>query len=159
MIDQTGIRRLLPHRFPMLLLDRVTDLVPGERITAVKAVTCNEPWFGRLGPDAAAEDYGYPSVLLTESWCQAAGLLAVWDPDGRDVLDGRLMLFGGVSDVEFLRPVLPGDVVEHRASVARTLGDTVIFEGDSAVEGETVMRIGRAVLAFRPAGQLRPGND
>jgi len=163
-IGQDGIRRILPHRYPMLLLDRVTGLVPDRRITAVKAVTCNEPWYGRPGPAAGdapapgsdeAAAWAYPPVLLAESWCQAAGLLAIWDPDGRDVLAGRVMLFGGISDVEYLAPVLPGDVVEHRAAVSRMLGDTVIFQGTSVVDGRPVMRVASAVLAFRPAGQLR----
>ncbi|MER6623308.1 beta-hydroxyacyl-ACP dehydratase [Streptomyces sp. NPDC000931] len=157
MIGQFEIRKVLPHRFPMLLVDRVLDVVPGERVIAVKAVTCNEPWYRDLGPEAGPRDYAYPRVLLTESWCQAAGLLATWEAPDPDVLEGRVMLFGGVSDVAYLREVLPGDVLEHRASLSRVLGDTVIVEGESTVNGRAVMTVGRAVMAFRPAAELRPG--
>ncbi|MCA6094674.1 beta-hydroxyacyl-ACP dehydratase [Streptomyces sp. SCA3-4] len=156
MTGQLEIRKVLPHRFPMLLVDRVTDIVPGERITAVKAVTCNEPWYQRLGPEAAAEDYAYPSVLLMESWCQSAGLLATWESPNPDVLDGNVMLFGSVSGLRYHRPVLPGEVLEHRAAISRVLGDNVIIEGESRVGGEPVMTVASAVMAFRPADELRP---
>ncbi|MFI0767319.1 3-hydroxyacyl-ACP dehydratase FabZ family protein [Streptomyces sp. NPDC021218] len=158
MIGQLEIRKVLPHRFPMLLLDRVTEVGPGERVTAVKAVTCNEPWYQGLGPDAPAEAYGYPRVLLLESWCQSAGLLATWESPDPDVLEGQVMLFGSVSGVEYHRPVLPGDVLEHRASITRVVDDTVIIEGGSTVAGEPALTVGLAVLAFRPAAELRPGD-
>ncbi|MER6300592.1 beta-hydroxyacyl-ACP dehydratase [Kitasatospora sp. NPDC001539] len=151
---QPEIRRALPHRFPMLLVDRVLDVVPGERITAVKAVTCNEPWYRDL-PEGA-EDFGYPQVLLMESWCQAAGLLATWEDPNPDVLTGKVMLFGAVTGLRYHGPVLPGDVLEHRATITRTLGDTLIIAGESRVDGAPVLTVDSAVLAFRPAGELRP---
>ncbi|MFF8615129.1 3-hydroxyacyl-ACP dehydratase FabZ family protein [Streptomyces sp. NPDC015350] len=155
MIGTVELRRLLPHRFPMLLVDRVDELVPGERLVARKAVTCNEPWYAALPQDAGPRDHHYPEVLLVESWCQAAGVLATWDDPNPDVLNGQVMLFGGVSDARFERPVFPGDVVEHRVRVYRVLSDTMIFEGESLVDGETVMTVARATMAFRPAEQLR----
>ncbi|MBV6698119.1 3-hydroxyacyl-ACP dehydratase FabZ family protein [Kitasatospora aureofaciens] len=154
LIGQSVIRRALPHRFPMLLVDRVLDVLPGERITAVKAVTCNEPWYREVAADT--EDFAYPQVLLMESWCQAAGLLATWEAPNPDVLAGRVMLFGAVTGLEYHRPVLPGDVLEHRATITRTLGDTLIIAGESLVDGEPVLTVGSAVLAFRPAEELRP---
>lgn len=114
---------LLPHRYPMLLVDRIATLVPGVRITGVKSVTHNEPWYAHLAP---GQDPAYPSSLLIESWGQTAGLLAsAAAPD----ISGQVMLFGSVAQAEFHRPVLPGDVVEHHISVSRSLGDSVIFEG------------------------------
>jgi 3-hydroxyacyl-[acyl-carrier-protein] dehydratase len=155
-IGQRDIRARLPHRFPMLLVDRVVDVVPGERLTALKAVTCNEPWYERLGPDSAEEDFAYPASLLVESWCQSAGVLATWDDPNPDVLDGQVMLFGSMSGVEFHRPVLPGEVLEHRVVLDRRVGDTVLFEGESRCAGAPVMTVGRIVMAFRPAEALRP---
>ncbi|MGW3040425.1 3-hydroxyacyl-ACP dehydratase FabZ family protein [Kitasatospora sp. NPDC001159] len=151
-IGQAGIRRVLPHRFPILLVDRVLELVPGERITAVKAVSCNEPWYRAAADD---EDFAYPQVLLMESWCQAAGLLATWEDPNPDVMAGRVMLFGGVSGVEYHRPVLPGDLLEHRAVIVRALSDTLIITGRSLVDGEPVLTVESAVLTFRPAEELR----
>ncbi|GLZ32196.1 hypothetical protein Lesp02_43840 [Lentzea sp. NBRC 105346] len=156
MITVADIRRVLPHRYPMLLVDAVTELVPGERITARKAVSVNEPWYAGLPDDLRAEQLAYPEVLLVESWCQAAGVLATWTDPNPDVLAGKVMLFGGISDVEFLRPVLPGDVLEHRVTVQRALPDTVMFEGDCVVGDEVVMTVSRVVMAFRPAEVLRP---
>ncbi|MBL3669473.1 beta-hydroxyacyl-ACP dehydratase [Streptomyces sp. M2CJ-2] len=159
MTGQVEIRGRLPHRYPMLLVDRVTDLTPGVQVTALKAVTCNEPWYAELSPDTPEEGYGYPQTLLVESWCQAAGVLATWDDPNPDVLRGRVMLFGGMSDVEFHRAVYPGDVLEHRVRIGRRVDDTVIFEGESVVGGEPVMTVGRAVVTFRPADVLRPTTD
>jgi 3-hydroxyacyl-[acyl-carrier-protein] dehydratase len=141
---------LLPHRYPMLLVDRVTELVPGERIRTIKAVTLNEPWYAALSP-AAAHDY--PQSLLVESWGQSAGLLA---SAVTEAPTGQVMLFGSVADAEFHLPVLPGDVIEHRVRVSRALTDSVIFEGSSHRGDETVMTVTRMVMAFRPADQLRP---
>ncbi|MGW5642055.1 3-hydroxyacyl-ACP dehydratase FabZ family protein [Saccharopolyspora sp. NPDC003752] len=149
-----GIKRILPHRYPMLLVDRVVDLVPGERLTALKAVTCNEPWYRELADDADDEDYDYPGVLLLESWCQAAGLLIAGAKPNPDVRTGTVMLFGGIAGVRRTGRVRPGDVVEHRVRLARTFTDTAIFEGESAVGGEVVMEIDQVVMALRPASEL-----
>ncbi|WP_370422128.1 3-hydroxyacyl-ACP dehydratase FabZ family protein [Streptomyces sp. QH1-20] len=141
---------LLPHRYPMLLVDRITALVPGERITVVKTVTHNEPWYAGLAP---GHDLAYPASLLVESWGQAAGLLAsAAAPDARS----QVMLFGSVSQAVLHRPVLPGDVVEHRITLSRSLGDSVIFEGESRSEAGPVMSVGQMVMAFRPGDHLRP---
>ncbi|MEU9031015.1 beta-hydroxyacyl-ACP dehydratase [Streptomyces sp. NPDC048383] len=156
MIGQRDIRARLPHRFPMLLVDRVVDIVPGERLIALKAVTCNEPWYERLDADTPEEDFAYPATLLVESWCQSAGVLATWDDPNPDVLDGRVMLFGGMTGVEFHRPVLPGEVLEHRVRLDRKVDDTLLFDGETRSAGETVMTVDRIVMAFRPAAALRP---
>ncbi|MEU8893061.1 beta-hydroxyacyl-ACP dehydratase [Streptomyces sp. NPDC048442] len=159
MSGQRDIRARLPHRFPMLLVDRVVDVVPGERLTALKAVTCNEPWYDKLGPDSPDEDFAYPAALLVESWCQSAGVLATWDDPNPDVLTGQVMLFGAMTGVEFHRPVLPGEVLEHRVRLDRRIDDTLLFEGESRSAGETVMTVARIVMAFRPAEELRPAEE
>jgi 3-hydroxyacyl-[acyl-carrier-protein] dehydratase len=151
-IEVADVRRVLPHRYPMLLVDRVLELVPGERLHAVKAVTCNEPWYADRPDDAW---FAYPESLLIESWCQAAGVLATWDNPNPDVLAGRVMLFGGMSEIAYHRPVPPGSLLHHRVRVFRALSDTVLFEGDCVVDDEVVMTVGRVVMAFRPADQLR----
>ncbi|MBP8537402.1 3-hydroxyacyl-ACP dehydratase FabZ family protein [Streptomyces sp. MK37H] len=156
MIDAAGIKRLLPHRHPMLLIDRVVELVPGDRLVALKAITCNEPWYRHLGEDAAPEEFGYPQTLLVESWGQAAGLLAVCGAEATGGPTSQVMLAGSMSGVEFHRPVQPGDVLEHRVRLFRALTDTVIFEGETLVGGEVALTFSRMVMAFRPGDQLRP---
>ncbi|OEU87545.1 3-hydroxyacyl-ACP dehydratase [Streptomyces abyssalis] len=154
-----GVRAVLPHRFPMLLVDRVLERVPGERITALKAVSVNEPWYQDLSDGAPEEAYDYPGVLIVESWCQAAGILIASENPNPDVLDGQVMLFGGISDVQFCGRVRPGDVMEHRVDLVRALTDTVIFEGSCHVDGRLVARIGRVVMALRPASELTGQKD
>lgn len=155
-MNAAEIRRLLPHRYPMLLVDRVLELVPGESLVAIKAVTCNEPCYEALDDSAAVERFGYPQTLLIESWGQAAGLLALQPGTAASELSDQVMLAGAMSDVEFLRPVHPGDVLEHRVRVVRALSDAVVFEGESLVGREVVMRLSHMVMAFRPGGRLRP---
>ncbi|WP_432037678.1 3-hydroxyacyl-ACP dehydratase FabZ family protein [Streptomyces cucumeris] len=147
--DGPEVTGLLPHRYPMLLVDRVLELVPGRRVTAVKAVTLNEPWYAGLTPGTGT---AYPSSLVIESWGQAAGLLA---SAGAPATRGQVMLFGSVADAEFHGPVHPGELIEHRVTVARSLGDSVIFEGESRCGSRPVMSVARMVMAFRPAGALK----
>ncbi|MBU7597317.1 beta-hydroxyacyl-ACP dehydratase [Streptomyces sp. P38-E01] len=147
------VRATLPHRYPILLVDRVLELGEQE-IRAVKAVTFNEPWYAGLGPDPDQEDLAYPPFLLIESWTQTAGVLAKRLAGSE--ADGQVMLFGSMTGIEFHRPVHPGDVVEHHARLERAVNDTMIFEGVSRVAGEPVLTVGRITMAFRPGEQLNP---
>ena len=143
-MTSSEILRRLPHRYPVLLVDRVVDVVPGESLTALKAGSANEPWHSGPGD--------VPSTLLVESWCQAAVLLSSWDAPGAD----RVVLFAALADVEFHRPVSPGCVVRHSVRVLDTRGDTVAFTGESEVDGQVVMTVGRVVTTARAAADLRP---
>lgn len=143
------VSKILPHRYPMLLVDEVLDIAPGERITAVKSVSRNEPWY------RDHVDGPYPEVLLVESWAQAAGLVLGVEKPNPDVLAGQVMLFASLADIEFHRRVLPNDLLEHRVRVSRAIGETVIFEGECVVRGELVFTVSKMVVAYRPAEQLR----
>lgn len=153
MIGFAELRQILPHRYPVLLVDRVDELVVGERLVARKAVTGNEPWYADLSDDAGPDQVAYPEVLVLESWCQAAGVLV---NAGRPaVLGGSVMLLGGVSDIFFPRRVLPGDVLVHRVRVLRDRGDTMVLAGDALVDGDPVLSVGTVTTALRPADHLR----
>lgn len=156
MINTAQIKGFLPHRYPMLLVDRALELIPGQSLLALKAVTCNEPWYQGLDEKATEEQFCYPQTLLVESWGQAAGLLAVQPGTAAAELSDQVMLAGAMSGVEFLRPVYPGDVLEHRVRVVRALSDAVIFEGESLVGWDVVMRLSHMVMAFRPRGRMQP---
>ena len=148
-----GIKALLPHRYPMLLVDRVVEVLPGERIVTLKAVTVNEPWFHDLPEDTPDAGYDYPTALLVESWCQAAALLARWDlPAERAV--GKVALFGGMSGVQVLGAVRPGDVVRNEVVLTKNLGDTWIFTGSATVDGTLRLAVGSLMTALRPASVL-----
>lgn len=153
MIDAAGIRRLLPHRHPMLLLDAVSEVVEGASLVAVKAVTVNEPCYAGL-PDGA--EHAYPPTLLVESWCQAAAVLACLDEPDPDVLAGRVALFGSIGGLRFGPPVQPGCLLVHRARLVRLFEQAAVLTGTCEVAGRTVLEVDSVVIAFRPAGQLAP---
>lgn len=134
------VKTVLPHRYPILLVDRVRSVEPG-RVIALKAVTGNEPWYAELADDA---DPAYPAALLVESWCQAAGVLAADSVD-----PGLVMLLGGLTGVRFGRPVLPGDVVEHHVVLERELAGSVVVSGHALAGGDSVLTVERAVMAHR----------
>jgi 3-hydroxyacyl-[acyl-carrier-protein] dehydratase len=150
------IARILPHRHPMLLVDRVVRLEPGARLTARKAVTAAEPCFARLGREPAEPTPAYPTALVVESWCQAAGILATCGEPSPDVLTGRVMLIGSMAGVRVLGRVVPGDVIEHRVRLARVLPHAVVFDGDAMVDGSAVLDVERLVMTLRPADSLLP---
>ncbi|MFD4035297.1 3-hydroxyacyl-ACP dehydratase FabZ family protein [Streptomyces sp. NPDC058637] len=153
MSGSAGVRAALPHRYPMLLVDRI--LAAGaDEIRSVKAVTLNEPWYARLGAEPSEADFAYPDFLLLESWTQTAGLLATWSDEGP--AEGRTMLFGSLRDVEFHRRVFPGDVIEHHVRLRRAVNDTLVLEGGSRTGDEPVLTIGTVTVAFRPREQLDP---
>lgn len=156
MIGQHELKPILPHRYPMLLVDRVDSIEVGCRLAATKAVTCNEPWFQEIPDDAPASAYAYPVPLLIESWCQSAGILALWGRDQPPDPETEVMLFGSISDVEVGRPVIPGDVLTHQVRLTRTVGETIVFEGECRVGSELVLAISSIVVTTRPGGILRP---
>lgn len=156
MIGIAEIARRIPHRHPMLLVDKVIEVVPGDRLTAIKAVTASEPWF-RCDPNATAEfPNHFPPVLLMESLCQAAALLAVWDRPDSTVLPRRTMLLGSVLNVTIHAPVEPGSVIEHQVHLSRDFGDSFLFAGTSYVEGRPVLDIGQVLVALRPIPTAAP---
>ena len=153
MLTPREVRAALPHRYPMLLVDRVLE-TGEDSIRAVKSVTLNEPWYARLGPNPSPEDLGYPDFLLIESWTQTAGLLATRLRGGE--AEKQVMLFGSMSDVSFHGRVMPGHTLEQHVRLERAVGDTMIFTGRSTVDGEPVLTVGAATVAFRPGEALRP---
>lgn len=98
-VDQ--IQKLLPHRYPFLLVDRIIENVPGERAVGIKNVTVNEPHFQGHFPGRPI----MPGVLIVEAMAQVAGVVLMQLPE----VEGKLSLFAGIDKVRFRRPVTPGD--------------------------------------------------
>lgn len=145
------VKEILPHRPPMLLIDQVVDLKPGEWVTAVKAITVEATWYeGVVGPD-----HSYPGSLVFESFGQAAAILLAdtWRPENG--MAGDVPVLGGLSGVHFDRPVVPGDIVQHHVHIDRIVNDNAIVHGHSTVGDQTVMRVDRVLLALRPRHQVR----
>jgi 3-hydroxymyristoyl/3-hydroxydecanoyl-(acyl carrier protein) dehydratase len=143
-LDGHEIAELIPHRPPVLLLDRVDSLVPGTSLTATRALRSDEPW-------CQDGDRPYPAVLLLESWCQAAGVLTVHGAPAAGA--GRVLLLGSMQGVELVCPVFPGEVVEHRVRMSQTTGDAAVLTGESFVDGRMVLRVRRIVVALRVAAE------
>ncbi|NJB68876.1 3-hydroxyacyl-[acyl-carrier-protein] dehydratase [Desulfobaculum xiamenense] len=129
-VDIQGILKMLPHRYPFLMVDRITEFVPGESINAYKNVTFNEPFFQGHFPELPV----MPGVMICESLAQAGGLL-VGLTDGPERAKGVFM-FTGLDKVRFRRPVRPGDKLELRVSGVRRKLNIVKMHGVALVDGE-----------------------
>jgi 3-hydroxyacyl-[acyl-carrier-protein] dehydratase len=152
MIGIERIRQILPHRYPILLVDRVDEVVPGERLVARKAVTAAESAYAAPSAPAA-----YPLSLLLESWAQTAVLLACWDTPNPDVVTGKVELATGIRGVRIGAPVVPGDVLVHEARIVRALDDAMILSGTTTVDGELALGVDQFSVALRELVTLTGG--
>ena len=128
LLDSRAIQAILPHRHPFLLVDRVTELVPRERIVAVKQVTVNEPFFAGHFPGAPV----MPGVLIIEAMAQAGAILAL-----REFEDAgeKLPLFTKIKEATFRQPVVPGDTLVLEVTALRTGSRVQRMRGVARVEG------------------------
>ena len=108
-LDYAAIERILPHRYPFLLVDRITELEPDKRIVGIKNVTLNERYLAHRRGEAPV----LPPTILTEAVAQVGAILILAKPENRD----KLPFFVGIERVRYRRPVHPGDVVEIEAIV------------------------------------------
>jgi 3-hydroxyacyl-[acyl-carrier-protein] dehydratase len=156
-----AIKSRIPHRDPVLLVDRVLRVEPGVSLTAAKDVTDDEPSGRWVAETMGSVGEGvYPMGLVLESWAQAAVLLICWDRPNPEVVTGNVALGISFSDVEVCGPVYAGDVLEHHVELVKTLGDVATLRGSCRVGGRTVARIGDFIEGMRPAATLlvgRPG--
>lgn len=129
-LDIEGVKRLLPHRPPMLMIDRLTDIRSGESAVGWKGVTINEPWFPGHFPDYAV----MPGVLIVEAMAQAAGALVVYTLSVED--ERRMVYFLTIDKARFRKPVRPGALLRLPVSVKRHRGPVWRFEGKAFVGDE-----------------------
>jgi 3-hydroxyacyl-[acyl-carrier-protein] dehydratase len=125
-LDINDILRILPHRFPFLLIDRVLDLTRKERIVAIKNVTINEPFFAGHFPEMPI----MPGVLIVEAIAQAGGALLLTEVEDRH---DKLMVFTGIERARFRRPVVPGDQLRIEVEVKAWRRTAVRMEGTAYV--------------------------
>lgn len=134
---QLGIKdlmQLIPHRYPFILIDRVTEMTQGESIVAYKNVTINEPFFQGHFPG----DPVMPGVLILESMAQAACVLAVKSRD--DSPDAFRYYFTAIDGARFKKPVKPGDQLVHEVKVLKHRQNLWSFSGKSYVDGKVVTK-------------------
>jgi 3-hydroxyacyl-[acyl-carrier-protein] dehydratase len=130
-LDIGALKRLIPHRYPFLLIDRLTDVRPGQGAVGWKAVTVNEPHFVGHFPDYAV----MPGVLIVEAMAQAAGALVVHTLGFYD--QRKSVYFLTIDKARFRKPVHPGDMLRLPVQVMRNRGPVWRFEGKAYV-GESL---------------------
>ncbi|MCH8504395.1 MAG: 3-hydroxyacyl-ACP dehydratase FabZ [Ectothiorhodospiraceae bacterium] len=130
-MDIHGILTQLPHRYPVLMVDRVLEMVAGESIVAVKNVTINEPFFNGHFPQRPV----MPGVLLLEALAQAGGLLA-FETEGQAPEGNLIFYLVGFDKARFKRPVEPGDQVRLEVRIVRRKRGIWVFEGQATVDGQ-----------------------
>ena len=129
-VDIGRIMEMIPHRYPMLLVDRVVEIVAGESAVGIKNVTINEPQFQGHFPQRAM----MPGVLIVEAMAQTAGILVVHSMGGE--AEGKLVYFMSIDKCRFRRPVGPGDVMRINVVKERARGNVWRFKGEVFVDGK-----------------------
>jgi 3-hydroxyacyl-[acyl-carrier-protein] dehydratase len=143
-VDQTGfdareIQRIIPHRYPLILIDRVLEIEPGKRIVAIKNVSANEPYFQGHFPGHPI----MPGVLMIEALAQAGTVLLLSQPENR----GKIGLFAGIDGLKFRRQVGPGDQLRLEVEFTMRRGPIgkgrarATVDGQLAVEGELTFAV------------------
>lgn len=130
-VEIEEIMRLLPHRYPFLMVDRVLDFEEGKWLTAIKNVSVNEPCFTGHFPEKPI----FPGVLILESLAQAMGILAF---KTQELEKGSLFYFAGIDNARFKKPVVPGDQMELRVEVLKEVRGVTRFTGIASVDGKVV---------------------
>lgn len=138
-LDITEIMRILPHRYPMLLVDRILDIEPGKKARGIKNVTINEAMFQGHYPGMPI----MPGVLIVEAIAQAGAVIMLTNPE----MVGKVPLIGAIDNVKFRRPVVPGDQLEleaelswFKSGVGRMQGRALV-DGDLAAEMELTFKL------------------
>lgn len=129
-LENIDIRAVLPHRYPMLLVDRIVEM-SADRVVGIKNVTANEPFFAGHFPDFPV----MPGVLIVEAIAQVAGVLALQDLKNRE---DKLVFFASIEEAKFRKPVLPGDTLRMEVEILRRKESVVKARGVAKVEGAVV---------------------
>ncbi len=138
-LNSNEIQKIIPHRYPFLLIDKIIDCVPGKSATGIKCVTANEMHFLGHFP----QKHVMPGVLIIEALAQTGAVALLMEEENR----GKLALFGGIKKARFRRQVIPGDVLTLTCEIVTRrgpvgIGRAVAYVGDEvAVEGELTFAI------------------
>jgi 3-hydroxyacyl-[acyl-carrier-protein] dehydratase len=143
-LDYSAIERILPHRYPFLLVDRITEFEPDKRIVGIKNVTLNERYLARSGDELPV----LPPTILTEAVAQVGAIMILAKPENRE----KLIYFRSIERVRYRRPVHPGDVVEIEATVRRLRSRMGQLRGIARVNGKVVVE-GTMTFALAQRGE------
>ena len=144
-MDVVEIQKLLPHRYPFLLVDRVVEFHEGRSLVGIKNVTVNEPFFQGHFPEKPV----MPGVLILEALAQATGILAFRTSNSRPT-DESLYYLVGIDEARFKHPVKPGDQLVLKVDVIKSKRGVWKFNGEASVDGN-VVATAELMCAERPA--------
>ena len=126
------VLRMIPHRYPFLMIDKVINIISGESATGVKAVTVAEPHFQGHFPSRPI----MPGVLIIEAMAQTSAVLVTQSLGGQS--DGKLVYFMSIDNARFRKPVMPGDTLKIHVRKERSRGAVWKFSSEAEVDGQTV---------------------
>jgi UDP-3-O-[3-hydroxymyristoyl] N-acetylglucosamine deacetylase/3-hydroxyacyl-[acyl-carrier-protein] dehydratase len=129
--DIQDIMKVLPHRYPFLLVDRILEVEPGKRIVGLKNVTINEPFFSGHFPGHPV----MPGVLIVEAMAQTGGMMLM---DSVEDPESKVVYFMSLDNVKFRKPVVPGDQLRFELEMVKFRGKTCRMRGVAYVEGQPV---------------------
>ena len=132
LLDVNAIKRIMPHRYPFLFVDRIIDLIPGKKVVGIKNVTANEPFFQGHFPERPI----MPGVLLVESMAQVGGILML---DAEIRTDNKLIFFTGINKAKFRKPVEPGDQIRFELEIVKRRQTLCIMAGKGYVRDDVVV--------------------
>jgi len=136
-MDIQQIMQLLPHRFPFLLIDRVTEVIPGKELTGYKNISINEPFFQGHFPIKPI----FPGVLIVEALAQATGLLAFATENINTTEDNTSLFYlVGIDSARFKQPALPGDQLILHAEINKVKRGVWKFNAEASVDGKVIAR-------------------
>jgi 3-hydroxyacyl-[acyl-carrier-protein] dehydratase len=130
MLSVTDIQKVIPHRYPFLLVDRIIELEPLKRAVGIKNVTCNEQFFQGHFPGQPV----MPGVLLLEAMAQVGGVAMLYPDENR----GKIAFFAGMDRVKFRKPVVPGDQLRMVAELIKVRGSMGKIWAEAFVDGQLV---------------------
>ena len=134
--DVVEIQKILPHRYPFLLVDRITELTPKESIVGYKNISISEPVFQGHFPNHPI----YPGVMIIEGMAQAGGVLAFKSMDNatQQDIENKVVYFMSIDKAKFRTPVKPGDKLEYRLSVIKNKGAIWMLDAKAYVDDKLV---------------------
>lgn len=130
-LNSNQIQEILPHRYPFLMVDRITECVPGQSATGIKCVTANEMQFLGHFP----QKHVMPGVLIVEALAQTGAVAILTEEENK----GKIVLFGGIKSARFKRQVVPGDVLELKCEIISRRGPVGIGKATATVDGKVAV--------------------
>ena len=134
-MDVMEIQEIIPHRYPFLLVDRITDMTKGESILGYKNISISEPAFIGHFPGHPI----YPGVLILEGMAQAGGILALKSNDlTNEELKNKVIYFMSIDKAKFRTPVKPGDKLDYKIEILKLKGNIIVLDGKAYVDDKIV---------------------